>query len=99
MRDGALHPARPGVGLLSVQGDVPIAPCYISGTGSARRWMTRRARARIWLGAARHWREWAGPDQDPAPGRALYQRIGQEVMREIAALKSGQEITASRGAA
>ena len=35
MRDGELHPARPGVGMMAVHADVPIAPCYISAAGLA----------------------------------------------------------------
>ena len=99
MKDGELHPARPGVGLMAVQADVPVVPCYISGSNRPRRWLTRRGRVRIWLGMARHWRELAGPDVEPVPGRVLYQRVGEAVMREIAALKSGQERSATRGAA
>ena len=41
MRDGELHPARPGLGLMAVHADVPIAPCYISGSNRPRRWLVR----------------------------------------------------------
>ena len=99
MRDGELHAARPGVGLLAVQSDVPVVPCSIVGSGRPRLWMTRRVHVRIWFGPPRTWRELAGPDVDPMPGRALYQRVGDGIMREIAALRSGQNQTASRGAA
>jgi 1-acyl-sn-glycerol-3-phosphate acyltransferase len=98
MRDGELHPARPGVGMLAVHADVPIAPCYISGSNRARTWWYRGARVRISFGAARPWRDLAGED-DLTPGRALYQRVGEAVMREVAALKSDQQHSASRGAA
>jgi 1-acyl-sn-glycerol-3-phosphate acyltransferase len=99
MRDGELHSPRPGVGLMAVQGDVPIVPCYISGSNRSRGWLTRSARARLWFGPVRGWRELAGPEADSPPGRLLYQRVGEGVMREIAALKSDQERSASRGAA
>ena len=99
MRDGELHPARPGVGMMAVHADVPIVPCYVSGTGRPRRWLYRGARARIWFGAPRPWRELAGPEADLTPGRALYQRVGDAVMREIAGLRAGQRNSASRGAA
>ncbi len=99
MRDGELHPARPGVGLMSVQADVPIVSCYISGSNRPARWWTGRQRVRIWFGPARHWRELAGRDQDLPAGRLLYRRVGEAVMREIAALKSSQQAEASRGAA
>jgi len=98
MRDGELHPARPGVGLIAVQADVPIVPCYISGSNRPRRWLYRGTRVRIWFGAPRHWRELVGGDSEEA-GRMLYQRVGDALMREIAALKSDQQSSASRGAA
>ncbi len=99
MRDGELHPARPGVGMMAVQADVPVLPCYISGSGQPRRWLYRGARVRIWFGRARNWRDLVGSEGDLAPGRVLYQRVGDAVMREIAILKTGQETAASRGAA
>ncbi len=98
MRDGELHPARPGVGMMAVQADVAIVPCYISGSNQPGKWWYRGARVRLSFGTARSWREFAG-EGDLTPGRALYQRVGSGVMREIAALKSDQERMASRGAA
>ena len=99
MRDGELHPARPGVGMMAVQADVPVLPCYISGSGQPRRWLLGAGRVRIWFGPARPWRDLVGPEADLTPGRALYQKVGDAVMREIAILKTGQETSASRGAA
>lgn len=99
MRDGELHPARPGVGLMAVNGDVPIVPCFISGSNHPGRWWNHGARVRITFGVARPWRDLAGPEADLTPGRALYQQVGDAVMREIAALKTGQETRAVRGAA
>jgi 1-acyl-sn-glycerol-3-phosphate acyltransferase len=99
MRDGRLHPARPGVGLLSVQADVPIVPCHIAGSGHPRRWLTGAARVRIWFGKALDWRTLAGSEVEATPGRKLYQGVGEAIMREIAALRSEQERSASRGAA
>jgi 1-acyl-sn-glycerol-3-phosphate acyltransferase len=99
MRDGELHPARPGVGMMAVAADVPIVPCYVSGSNRQKQWWTRGARVRIWFGPARPWRDLVGHEDDLTPGRALYQRVGEAVMREIAILKTGQQTTASRGAA
>jgi len=99
MRDGELHPARPGVGMLAVGTDALIVPCYISGSDRPGGWITRRARLRVWFGPARTWQDLAGPEADLTPGRALYQRIGDGLMREIAALRDGQRKAASRGAA
>ena len=90
MKDGELHPSRPGVGMMAVQADVPIAPCYISGSNRPGKWWYRGAQVRMTFGPARSWREFAG-DGDLTAGRALYQRVGSGVMREIAALKSDQE--------
>jgi 1-acyl-sn-glycerol-3-phosphate acyltransferase len=98
MKDGELHPARPGVGMMAVHAGVPIVPCYISGSNHPREWRTRGVRVRIWFGVARSWQDLAGTDVDPTPGRALYQSVGDAVMREIAILKTGQETEASRGA-
>ncbi|MGH7741670.1 MAG: lysophospholipid acyltransferase family protein [Candidatus Eiseniibacteriota bacterium] len=99
MRDGELHPSRPGVGLIAVSADVPIVPCYISGSGRPGKWWNRSSRVRISFGGARSWQDLAGPDSDHTPGRALYQRVGDAVMREITELKAGQKKAASRGAA
>lgn len=99
MRDGELHPARPGVGMLAVGTDALIVPCYISGSDRPGGWLTRRSRLRVWFGPARSWKDLAGPEADLTPGRALYQRIGDGLMREIAALRDGQRKSASRGAA
>jgi 1-acyl-sn-glycerol-3-phosphate acyltransferase len=98
MRDGELHPARPGVGLMAVHADVPIVPCFVTGTDRPGRWWHRGARVRIAFGEARAWRDLAG-EGDLAPGRALYQRVGDAVMREIAALKAGVHDSAVRGTA
>ena len=90
MKDGDLHPPRPGVGLLASGADVPIVPCYISGSNRPGKWWRRGARVRITFGPAKHWRELAGDAAAQPPGRALYQAIGQGVMREIAHLRESQ---------
>ena len=97
IKDGELHPARPGVGMLAVHADVPIVPCYISGSNRQKEWWNRKARVRITFGPPRTWKELAGEGE--ATGRVLYQRVGDGVMREIAALRADQEKSASRGAA
>ena len=97
MRDGRLHPARPGVGMMAVNADVPIVPCYISGSSRPRGWWLRTSRVRVSFGPARKWQDLAGPGADLTPGRALYQHIGDAVMREIARVKDDQEHMASRG--
>jgi 1-acyl-sn-glycerol-3-phosphate acyltransferase len=99
MRDGELHPARPGVGMMAVLADVPIVPCCVFGSDRQRQWWYRGTRVRLWFGPARPWQELAGGETDLTPGRALYQRIGDAVMREIAILRTGQQTEASRGAA
>lgn len=97
MRDGQLHPPRPGVGLLASGADVPVVPCYIHGSNQPGRWWRRGARVRIRFGPALGWRELAGDAAALAPGRALYQGIGQGVMRDIARMRDA-ETTAVRGA-
>ncbi|MEO5616850.1 MAG: lysophospholipid acyltransferase family protein [Candidatus Eisenbacteria bacterium] len=98
MRDGELHPPRPGVGLLSSGADVPVMPCFISGSNRPGKWWYRGARVRIRFGPPRGWRELAGESAALPPGRALYTSIGQGVMRDIAALRDADK-TAVRGAA
>ena len=99
MRDGELHPARPGVGMMAVTAGVPILPGFISGSNRPGKWWYRGVRVRLTFGTPKPWKELAGADTDLTPGRALYQRIGDAVMREIAELRAGQRQTASRGAA
>jgi len=99
MRDGELHPARPGVGMLAVNTDAAILPCFISGSDRPNQWLLRRTRLRVSFGPARTWRELAGDLADQPPGRALYQGVGDGVMREIATLKAQQLNRASRGTA
>jgi 1-acyl-sn-glycerol-3-phosphate acyltransferase len=99
MQDGELHPARPGVGMMAVHADVPIVPCCITGSDRPAKWWTRRARVRLWLGPAWSWRDLAGGEGDLTPGRMVYQRVGDAVMREIAILRTGQQTEASRGVA
>lgn len=90
MRDGQLHPARPGVGMLAVNTEAAIVPCYITGSDRPAGWLTRRTKLRVSFGPARSWRQLAGDQADLPPGRALYQGVADGVMREIAALKAGQ---------
>jgi 1-acyl-sn-glycerol-3-phosphate acyltransferase len=99
MRDGELHPARPGVGLLAVQADVPVASCFVSGSNQPGKWWRRGVKVRLTFGPPRTWQELAGADADLTPGRTLYQRVGDGVMREIAGLRNAQRDSASRGAA
>jgi len=99
MRDGELHPARPGVGMMAVHAGVPIVPCCVNGSDRPRHWLLHRGRVRIWFGTPYSWQDLVGPEDDRTPGRALYQRVGDAVMREIAILRTGQLNTASRGAA
>src|SRR5207247_4515695 len=83
MRDGELHPARPGVGMMAVHADVPVVPSFISGSNRPGMWWRRGVRPRLWFGRARPWRDLAGEEGDLTPGRALYQRVAEAVMREI----------------
>ena len=88
MRDGELHPARPGVGMLAVGGNAKIVPCFISGSDRPNQWFLRRTKLRVRFGPARTWQELAGELAGEPPGRAQYQCIADGVMRDIAALKA-----------
>ena len=97
-RDGELHAARPGVGMLAVATDARIVPACIGGSNRPGKWLTHRGRVRVSFGPVRTWRELAGSDAGLEPGRALYQGVGAGIMREIAALRDGHTNEASRGA-
>ncbi len=90
MRDGRLHPARPGVSIMAHAADVPIVPCYISGSDRPGGWITRRTRVRIQFGVPRRWQDLAGPEPADPPDREFHRRVGQAVMREIAGLRDAQ---------
>jgi 1-acyl-sn-glycerol-3-phosphate acyltransferase len=98
-RDGVLHDARPGVGMLAVATDARIVPVHILGSNQPSKWLWRQGKVRVWFGPARAWRELAGPDAELQSGRTLYQSVSNGVMREIAALRAGQLNPAPRGAA
>jgi 1-acyl-sn-glycerol-3-phosphate acyltransferase len=97
MRDGQLHPARPGLGLLAVSADVPIVPCFVRGSNHPRRWLFRMEKLRICFGKPQPWQVYAGKG-DMEPGRALYRRIGEGVMNAIAEVRDHQLHTAPPGA-
>lgn len=99
MRDGELHPGRPGVGMLSVNTDALIVPCFISGSDRPNHWLLHRGTLRVAFGPARTWRELAGEAADQPPGRAVYQAVADGVMRDIASLKAQHPKKVSRGAA
>lgn len=99
MRDGELHPGRPGVGMLSVNTDALILPCFISGSDRPNQWFWKRGTLGVSFGPAKTWRELAGGAADEPPGRALYQAVADGVMRDIAALKAQRLNSVSRGAA
>ena len=98
-RDGELHAARPGIGMLAVATGARIVPAFVEHSNRPRKWMSRQVRLRVSFGPVRTWQELAGPDAGLEPGRALYQSVGAGVMREIAALKASRLNEAARGTA
>lgn len=80
--DGALHPGQRGIAMLARRGRAPIVPVAIEGSRRAwrkgGRWM-RRADVRLAFGEAL-----VG---SPVGGRLEDQRLADEVMSRIAALK------------
>jgi 1-acyl-sn-glycerol-3-phosphate acyltransferase len=99
MKDGLLHPARPGLGLITAQARVPIVPVYVSGTNHIRRCALRLEKIRIVVGEPLPAALWAEGTTSTRTGRDLHQAIGDRVMQEIALLKRELEETTRSGAA
>ena len=100
MKDGALHPPLPGLGLIEAHARVPIVPVYVSGTNRIRRCMVRREKVRVTIGTPLPAELWFPPGQPSTlTGRALYQAISDRVMLEIALLRKQQEAATRSGAA
>lgn len=100
MKDGDLHPALPGLGLILAHTRAPIVPLYVSGTNRIRRCMVRRTKVRLTVGTPLPAELWFPPGQSSTlAGRALYQAISDRVMQEIALLRRQQEETTRSGAA
>jgi 1-acyl-sn-glycerol-3-phosphate acyltransferase len=98
MKDGRLHPARPGLGLVVSRARVPVLPVYISGTNRIRRCMARTERVRIAIGPPLPASLWfpEGGAANTRTGRDLYQEVGDRVMLEIAELRRRQEEASPR---
>ena len=89
MKDGRLHPALPGLGLLVARTRAPVVPVYVSGTNRIRRCMVRREKVRVTVGKVLPPETWEEREATTLAGRALYQAISDRVMQEIATLKQG----------
>src|SRR5262245_20017623 len=50
MKDGELHRAKPGLGLIVAHARVPVVPVYVSGTNHIRRCLARKERIRVRFG-------------------------------------------------
>ena len=100
MKDGRLHPALPGLGLIEARTRAPILPVYVSGTNRIRRCMVRREKVRVTIGKLLPPDTWFPEDPSSTlAGRALYQAISDRVMLEIALLAKQQEETTRSGVA
>src|SRR5262249_44676274 len=96
MKDGQLHRAKPGLGLIVAHARVPVGPVYLSGTNHIRRCLARQERIRVQFGPLITVE--ALLEGDAEPGRALYQRVSDRVMDEITRLKRESEGTESNAA-
>lgn len=99
MKDGRLHPALPGLGLIEARTRAPILPVYVSGTNRIRRCMARREKVRVTIGKVLPPETWFAEEHSTLAGRALYQAISDRVMQEIALLARQQEETTRSGVA
>jgi 1-acyl-sn-glycerol-3-phosphate acyltransferase len=99
MKDGRLHPALPGLGLIEARTRAPILPVYVSGTNRIRRCMMRREKVRVTIGKVLPPEAFFAEETSTLAGRALYQAISDRVMQEIALLRRQQEETTRSGVA
>ena len=81
-KDGRLHPAKPGVGLLALQLNTPILPCYIEGSNKLNRQVIGR-RLRLVFGKPFMISDLDLGDID---GKDAYRAIADLVMVKIAEL-------------
>jgi 1-acyl-sn-glycerol-3-phosphate acyltransferase len=84
VKDGALKPALPGVGLLSVKGGAPVVPAYIKGSDAIKKAMARLTRIDIAFGEP----YFPPRDEEGSGSKEIYRTVGDEVMRRIAELKA-----------
>ncbi len=99
MKDGQLHRAKPGIGLIVAHARVPVVPACVAGSNHVRRCIARRERVRVRFGAPLSAAELIGGDEAET-GRALYQRIADRVMDAVARLNrelTGADIAAAPG--
>ena len=96
--DGRLKPGKPGVGLLVASTGCPVVPARLDGTYEAlppgARWVRLRP-IRVTFGPPMDFSDWLDDDmkESEANKKAVYQRIGQEVMDRIAELGRRQRPT------
>lgn len=88
-KDRKIHRAKSGVGMIVYMAKVPVVPAYIEGTFDAlpRRVRTfKRHPVRVYIGKPIYFtKEWAGGQT-----KETYQRISDEIMRQIRELKESQ---------
>lgn len=89
MKDGKLHRAKPGLGLIATHARVPVVPVYLSGTNHIRRCLARKERIRVQFG--HRLSAEALLEGDAETGRALYQRVSDRVMEAITQLKRASD--------
>jgi 1-acyl-sn-glycerol-3-phosphate acyltransferase len=95
--DGALQRGKPGIGFIAARSGVPVVPAYIEGSVEAlpkTAKSLKRCRVRIYIGKPIRF-EMPPAAKGPAE-RDQYQRISDDIMSAIAALK---EAGAARGRA
>jgi 1-acyl-sn-glycerol-3-phosphate acyltransferase len=90
MKDGRLHRAKPGIGLIVAHARVPVVPVHVTGSNHIRRCIARRERVRIRFGAPLEPGQMLGGEEAEA-GRALYRRAADAVMDAIARMQRERE--------
>jgi 1-acyl-sn-glycerol-3-phosphate acyltransferase len=99
MKDGQLHRAKPGVGLIVAHARVPVVPAFVAGSNRIRRCLARQERVRVQFGPVLPVAQLLGAGEVEL-NRALYQKVADQVMDGIARARrelEGGETAAAPG--
>lgn len=93
-----LQAGKPGIGFIVARSGVPVVPAYIEGSFDALPKgvkTLKRHQIKVYIGKPMHFEHYISERRDPND-RAVYQKISDEIMAQIAGLKELCEATPAR---